>query len=92
MKKSHYEKFSLDDLILRDVLALDRTILANERTFLAYLRTALTIIIAGITFIKFFDSSVLIVVGWIFIPTGSVILIFGIYRYRLMNQLLDTMK
>ena len=39
-------------LILRDVLAIDRTRLANERTLLAWLRTALMLLISGVTLIK----------------------------------------
>lgn len=44
------------DTYLRDPLAADRTVLANERTLLAYVRTSLTLLVAGATFIKFFDS------------------------------------
>jgi putative membrane protein len=79
---SPYRKFSGQQLILRDHLAIDRTILANERTFLAYVRTALTQFIAGVTFVRFFDSRVMLVVGWIFIPLGFATLAFGYLRYR----------
>ncbi len=67
---------------LRDHLADHRTILANERTFLAYLRTALTLFVAGVSFIMFFDSLIVEVVGWIFLPIGFVTLLLGIARYR----------
>jgi len=45
--KNPYDRFRRDELILRDVLAIDRTILSNERTVLAYLRSALTLFIVG---------------------------------------------
>jgi len=69
-----YSKFTNQELILRDYLATDRTILANERTFLAYIRTALSIFAVGISFLKFFDSLLIKIIGWIFIPAGVSIL------------------
>ncbi|MEA2063421.1 MAG: DUF202 domain-containing protein, partial [Gemmatimonadota bacterium] len=71
-----YRQFS-DKMILRDHLAADRTLLANERTLLAYIRTALTLFIAGASFIKFFGSLILIVVGWVFIPLGVLAAFLG---------------
>ena len=69
-------------MILRDFLALDRTILANERTLLSYTRTAMAFVITGVTFIKFFGSVALTIVGWLFIPLGIAILAWGIIRYK----------
>ena len=54
---------------IRDQLAADRTILANERTLLAYLRVALTLFVAGVSFIKFFESRILMILGAAFILT-----------------------
>ncbi len=71
-----------EELILRDFLALDRTALANERTLLAWVRTALAFFIAGATFIKFFDTTVMTVTGWIFIPAGAVLLLLGLRSFR----------
>ena len=82
MKKAPYEKFSPGELILRDHLAVDRTALANERTFLAYARTALTLFLAGVTFIKFFDTPALTILGWAFLPLGVGTFAFGLYRFR----------
>ncbi|MBM3500885.1 MAG: DUF202 domain-containing protein [Armatimonadetes bacterium] len=69
-------------MLLRDHLAIDRTVLANERTFLAYIRTALTLLVVGASFIKFFDSMTLDVVGWAFMPAAVAVLGFGVWRYR----------
>ena len=77
-----YTRVNSADIILRDMLALDRTILANERTFLSYIRTALTFFGAGITFIQFFGHPIIIVVGWVFVPTGVVILVIGSVRFQ----------
>lgn len=70
-----------ENMILRDFLATDRTILANERTFLAYVRTALSIIVAGASFIKFFDIKLINTLGYSFIPFGFIILIVGLIKF-----------
>jgi putative membrane protein len=84
-----YSRFDREKLILRDCLAADRTVLANERTFLAYLRTALTLFVSGVTFIKFLGSVWLAILGWLFIPLGVFVFIYGYHRYRSMHQRLE---
>jgi putative membrane protein len=81
-----YSRFEQTDLILRDVLAADRTVLANERTFLAYMRTALTLVVSGITFVKFLGNAYLEILGWLFIPLGIFTFVFGWRRYRKMHR------
>lgn len=75
-------------LILRDRLAEDRTALANERTFLAYVRTALTLFAAGVTFIKFFGSSLVEVIGWVLLPLGLYTMAKGVTSYRRMKRVM----
>ncbi len=70
------------ELITHDSDAIIRTILANQRTFLAYLRTALTLFVAGVSFIKFFDSLVIEIIGWAFVPLGVVTFAVGLWRYN----------
>lgn len=69
------------DITLRDVLAESRTLLANERTFLAYLRTALSLIVAGLSFLKFFELDHYLWIGRGFIVFGFVVFIKGSIRY-----------
>lgn len=76
-------------LILRDYLAEKRTCLANERTFLAYVRTSLTLFIAGVTFIKFFDHPLIVVIGWILIPVGIYTMVQGVRSFRKMKKLIE---
>ena len=78
---SPYSRYCEEELILRDHLAAERTVLANERTALAYLRTMLTFLIGGATFIQFFDSLLIEVLGWIFLPTSLVVGVFGLVKY-----------
>ncbi|MBW7995116.1 MAG: DUF202 domain-containing protein [Candidatus Glassbacteria bacterium] len=86
----YYRRYK-DKLILRDMLAADRTQMANERTLLSYLRTALTLFIAGVSFIKFFDSRILEIIGWLFVPSGVWIAWIGTARFLKMKEPLDSL-
>ena len=69
-------------LILRDVLALDRTRLANERTLLAWLRTALMLLVSGVTLLKLFEGvSSLEILGSILIPASILVAAIGVRGY-----------
>jgi putative membrane protein len=70
------------DLILRDILAIDRTILANERTILSYLRTMLALLAAGGSLIHFIDASWALVTGLVLLAAGPVLMAVGVRRYR----------
>jgi putative membrane protein len=83
-----YDRFRERDLTLNDYLAIDRTVLANERTLLSYVRTGLTLVIIGGSALKFFDSQVFTVVGWVFIACGAVVFFIGWRRYRHTDGLL----
>jgi putative membrane protein len=88
--EQYYKRYR-DKLILRDVLAADRTQMANERTLLSYYRTALTLFIAGVSFIKFFDSIIIVAVGWIFTPLGFLVAGIGTSRFLKMKKPLDSL-
>lgn len=92
MTENPYERFQREELILRDELAIDRTILANERTILAYLRAALTLVIAGVTFLHFFDNGMLLYIGIICVPLGLATGTFGVLRYRKMDKRIRTAR
>jgi putative membrane protein len=77
-----YTQFADRDLILRDYLATDRTVLANERTLLAYLRTALGGFVAGVSFIHFFDTIAIHVLGWVFCVVSIALVLVGAARFR----------
>lgn len=84
--------FKRDSLILRDLLATDRTFLANERTLLAYIRTALSLIVAGSTFIKFSDELFIEIIGYILVPFGTLIGIIGFIKFLKTNKDLKKIK
>lgn len=81
MEKTNYYSEYNDEIILRDVLAIDRTILANERTFLSFVRAFLNFIIGGVSLIKLFSSSSIKLLGISFIFFSFIILIIGLKRY-----------
>jgi putative membrane protein len=83
-----WEKLQIDEPLVRDVMAIERTIMANERTFLSFWRTALTLIIAGITFVHYFKGTLYDIIGYIFIPTGLVVFLQGVRVYWRMRQVI----
>lgn len=92
MKKSPYEDFSKNELILRDHLAIDRTILANERTFLAYIRTSLAIAAAGATLIYFSAETTVKLLGGILIFFSIGAIVIGTIRYIRIGKSINKIK
>jgi putative membrane protein len=79
----------IEEPVLRDFMAIERTVMANERTFLSYIRTALGFFIGGVTFIEFFDTYTLQLVGWVFIPSGIIAFALGLWKYKKINDLIQ---
>lgn len=77
---------------IRELLAGDRTELANERTLLSYIRTSLTIIIVGFSLNKFFDIPMLQIIGVCLILLGVGTIIFGLWRYINMKQVISSVN
>lgn len=88
MASKDKEEAPKGQLILRDRLAENRTVLANERTLLAYVRTSLALFAAGVSFIKFFDSAVMVIIGWMLLPVGAYTLLKGFASFRKMNSVM----
>jgi len=86
LKKSFYDKFTKEELILRDHLAIDRTVLSNESTFLAYIRTSLAVIAAGGTLIHFFSEFYIKLFGAFLIVCGVFIFVWGYRRFKKMDK------
>jgi putative membrane protein len=82
--------YSNGKLILRDVLAVDRTRLANERTLLAWLRTALMELVSGITLIKLFEGMLVAeVAGFVLLPLGMITAVYGVRRFFHVRSLIE---
>ncbi len=88
-----YGDVTLDDLILRDHLAIDRTILSTENTFLAYIRTSVTMMAAGVTLMHFSTTLFMKIIGFLCIVASIFLLVFGFKRTsRLKNKIYSSLK
>lgn len=77
-------------LILRDVLAIDRTRLANERTLLAWIRTSVMLLVSGISLLKLFEGVwVLEALGAFLIPVAIISAAVGLQRYFKVRSLIE---
>ena len=92
MATSPYSKFDNSELILRDELAIDRTILANERTLLAYLRSGVSMVLAGVSIMHFAQNDWFWAIGVVCIPVGLVTGFIGVFRYRMINKSITTVR
>ena len=81
-----------DELILRDVLAYDRTQLALMRTFLSIVRTALGLLASGAGLIILQETAVLIILGHVLIAAAVLVVVFGIAYWRRYRKRLDAIK
>jgi putative membrane protein len=87
-----YQKFLMEELILRDHLAVDRTMLANETTFLSYIRTSLTVLVVGATLVHVFSDSFTKILGIIMILIGLFIFVFGYHRALRVQSKINTLR
>lgn len=85
----HYIKGRLS---LRDYLSAHRTVLANSRTWMGNIRTSLTFFIAGVSFIQFFGSEIIQIIGWVFVPIGIFNLIYGFFRYNQSKKMINSIR
>ena len=86
LSRTPYDRFTEQEMILRDHLAVDRTILANERTLLSYVRTALGLVAAGFTLLHFFEGTGPTLLGVLLVLLGGVAVGIGLIRYRRVDQ------
>jgi putative membrane protein len=82
MRIQPYEQFDSKELLLRDLLATDRTLLALERTTLAYIRTSFSLIVAGFSIIHFVHDSFMIGMGVVCVGVGFFVAGYGLVKYR----------
>ena len=87
-----YETLLLEEIILRDYLALDRTALANERTLMSYLRTALALVIAGASALQFVDRLAVQVLAVALILAGTALAGLGVSRYRAYRRRIESIS
>jgi putative membrane protein len=92
MGRNHYLQFNINELILRDQLAIDRTLLANERTLLSYLRSGVALFLAGISIIHFSHQGWFATFGFVCLPCAIVIALFGVVRFQKMDKAISAVR
>ena len=80
-------KAAMDRLILRDLLAIERTRLANERTILAYARTGFACLAGALTLVQLFETSGARASAAALAVAGVALFALGVRRYRIVGQL-----
>lgn len=82
----------IDDKLIREHLALERTKLANERTLLSYTQAALYFLLGGLTLLQIKEYQDLRYIGYLALGFSVLFLTVGIWRFvalkRKMKKLL----
>jgi len=86
---SIYRKFKIEELTLRDYLALERTIMSNERTLLAYLRTGIALLIAGIAGTHILPQKSWLIISLSAVVAGLIVVGLGVQRFLVVRSRLN---
>lgn len=76
----------IDEKLIREHLALERTKLANERTLLAYIRASLYLLIGGLALLQIKEYPELHWLGYGAFSVSIIFLSVGISRYIHLNR------
>ena len=80
------EESTKNQLILRDILAIDRTKLANYRTLLSMVRTALYFEVMGLSVLSLKALDEIKIFAPVLFVVGLIIAVIGIINYRKMQK------
>ncbi|MDF2159289.1 DUF202 domain-containing protein [Algoriphagus sp. CAU 1675] len=75
------EKDTEDELIIRDLLARQRTTLANDRTLLSYIRTSLYFLVSGTALFEVENLNPIQDLGYLAFGLSIVLLVVGVVNY-----------
>lgn len=86
----------IDEELIREHLALERTKLANERTLLSYIRASLYLLLGGLALLQIKTYTEMRWIGYLSLFISAVFITIGISRYivlgRKLHKLLRTDK
>lgn len=82
----------LEEVKIDDLLALQRTKMAAERTFLSYVRTSLNVLVAGVSFIQFFEMEVFRIMGFLLLPLSMAVFFIGLLRNYMQKKKLNAAR
>jgi len=83
----------IDEKLIREHLALERTKLANERTLLSYIRASIYLLISGLALlqIKEYQEISLMWLGYLALIICIIFLLVGISRYIALERKLNNL-
>lgn len=81
----------INEKLLREHLALERTKLANERTLLSYIRSSLYLLIGGIALLEIKDYGSLHWLGYVSLGLCLIFLVIGFSRYIALEKKLKNL-
>src|SRR5680860_541145 len=94
--KNPFKSMPIDEELIREHLALERTKLANERTLLSYTQAALYFLLGGLALFQLKEYVELRYIGYLALVFSGLFFIIGIWRYfalkRKMKNLLRPYK
>lgn len=76
----------IDESLIREHLALERTRLANERTFLSYTQASLYFLLGGLALLQLKEYADLRYIGYLALIFAVLFLTIGIWRYIALNK------
>ncbi|HZJ37354.1 MAG TPA: DUF202 domain-containing protein [Gillisia sp.] len=84
--KNPFKSMPIDEELIREHLALERTKLANERTLLSYTRSALYFLLGGLALFQLEEYVELKYIGYLALVFSVLFFIIGIWRYIALNR------
>ena len=83
----------IDEALIREHLALERTKLANERTLLSYTQAALYFLLGGLALIQLKEYEEMHYIGYLALVFSVLFVTVGIWRFiALRNKMKDLLR
>lgn len=84
--KNLFRSRNIDEELIREHLALERTKLANERTILSYIRASLYLLIGGLALIQIKEYDHIKWIGYLSLFICVAFITIGIIRYIALDR------
>lgn len=77
---------AIDEALIREHLALERTKLANERTLLSYTQAALYFLLGGLTLLQLTQYQDLRYIGYLALGFSVLFVTIGVWRFFVLKR------
>ena len=77
---------AIDETLIREHLALERTKLANERTLLSYTQASMYFLLGGLTLLQLKSYEDLHYIGYLALGLAALFLTIGIWRFFVLKR------